>query len=789
MSSSSSFSSASYDEDVPDDEQSHDHLKSSSSLSSTNSRHSSNRNSTIMSSDVNDIDLVGKKKKSRDRPWQKPVEYDSIRTNEDELNVIGVVNANVISPASVKGKDDDSNDDDDDDDSADDLPYPAAAGADTYSFRKHNLTANINDDVEDIELPYPDDGMSSRWTKQQSSTDEEKAATIKAVGLAASKLAQKKDDDYDNEDLPYPDVETAAPSQKTDYAKVRMEALNLLNMADGKKDSNRGARSIGNSQTSSFSNPQNRKNRVQAALKGLGMDNHNRKEYARVSLEKFEDHHPQPDTSMELVTAEEMEYGIAPDSPEKNNNAWSSRYSIDRHMMALHGGLSSKQVLNKMDRDHYNDLNKNVSATNMNKTSPHEHDDRWNVASGMRSPPSPRNRLWYTLIATMKESVVTVKDSMSNAVDRIKKSNPDSHTTLGSHRYADHTSSPKGIFTGMAVTTFLDKLSPRSRSYAFRNFNQDVDFTAEDDYVYDHKLKRKKIMTMMTAFLVIFAVTLGITLAVSKRNRDGSVGATYVDVGETLKFYVTSDVPFNKADETKLSRDLMDLHPRDGDFLIHLGDISDATIDRCTVGVYEDAAELLRQSPIPVIVLPGNNDWNDCPDPMTALSYWMDELNRFEENFNRSENTNFPVVSRQFARSENFAFLHKGVLFIGFHLVDGRVQNEGEWLLRIAEDVAWMDEQLNEYEFDEYRSIVLLAHAAPTPMVGDFLWPLKNSLLRINKPTIYLHANDGDGMLQHIPFPDELPKFIVVRMEKGYIAPPTQITVDFGPHPFEIDSN
>lgn len=164
----------------------------------------------------------------------------------------------------------------------------------------------------------------------------------------------------------------------------------------------------------------------------------------------------------------------------------------------------------------------------------------------------------------------------------------------------------------------------------------------------------------------------------------------------------------------------------------------------------------------------------------------MDSLNRFEDNFDKQGNANFPIVRRQLARSENFSFLHKGVLFIGFHLVDGWVQSEKEWSLRIAEDVSWMDEEFSAHSVEDYRAIVIFAHAAPTPKISDFVWPMKDSLSKLKKPVIYLHANDGDGMLQYTPFSD-LPNLTVVRMEKGYKASPTQITIDAGPRPFKFN--
>ncbi len=820
-SSASILPTISYDEDAPDDEQSH-HLSIKSTSSNNSNNSSQYKQKQPMSSDVNDIDLVSKKKKIKDRPWKKAKEYDSILTSEEDVNVIGV--SSVVSPTAANGE----NYSDSDDDS---------------HFEKRGQSGKTKLAADD---DFSFDDVSSRWSNQRSTSGEVRAANNKAVGLAATKLAEKYDnydeeDDDNHDDDDFEDNvklsttnDLATPQKQSDHTRVRMEALNLLNLANN-KDSIGGYLVKNDSikhmkvETSMSPNRQNQvekgKNgkvsRVQSALQGMGVGmgiglekrSRGRNNYDKFTLDKME--YDEQDAAMETVgvdvddvenvTMEEMEYGqTSPAQKKRSAGTWGSRYSIDRHMMALHGGLSTKQVLSNMDRDHYNALNKNkglenTSATNLYKTSPHEDDARWNVASGARSSLNggdSRPRLWNTWIATMKDTMAMVMDKIS-VVDKknTRYANDNPHATLGSHRRADHSSSPKGIFTGLAVTQFLDKLSPRSRSDAERKLaggypDDDVNFSATDDYIYDQKLRRKRMVSFLLLLLVGLAALVGIVVGVSKGlSRSGEVGASYMDVGEKVQFYVTSDVPFNTADETKLSRELAELSPENGEFLIHLGDVGDASVNMCTLGVYQDAAALLKESPVPVFVLPGNNDWNDCPDPRSALSNWMDELNRFEENFVKDDNdgddvNNLPLVRRQLARNENFSFLHKGVLFIAFHLVDGRVQSESEWSLRIAQDVAWMDEVLNVHGVEEYRAIVIMAHAAPTPKIGDFIWPMKESLSKIHKPVLYLHANDGGGMLKYTPYPEELPRFTVVRMEKGYIASPTQITIEHGPRPF-----
>jgi len=548
----------------------------------------------------------------------------------------------------------------------------------------------------------------------------------------------------------------------------------------------------------------NRSGRSFKGLRGLGLDSRQPK-YERVSLVQNNDKFVKNPSSPGKM--EDVDFDGTPNNEDSKNGAdqkkkWGSRYSIDRHLRALNGGLSSEQVLNKMNRDHYNQLNQNTSATNMCKTSPHEvEDERWSVSQGQKNfstAGSTGGRMWNTLVANVNETVGYVSQALSP--------NRNESTTLGSHRMADHSSPRSGIFTGVALTNFLDRLSPQSKARAEGNgkpnsFNwnrvnlndtpdhlNSMNFTAHDDHIYEKAQRRKKMFWVGIFLLALFGTSSIVVLTMhAANNRKGrSTGPTYYDVGQEIQFFVMSDIPVNNADRVKLTRELGELHPRDGDFLIHLGDINKASSTLCTFSVYDDVAALLKESPVPVLVLPGDNDWNDCPMPESAFDYWFEKMNRFEENFDEETFPTVPIVDRQLGREENFAFLTKGVLFIGLNLVDGKVQNEREWSIRHQENLQWVEEQLGMYDASEYRAIVLMGHAGYTGKVGDFFWPVVEDFKRVNKPVLYLHANDGEGMIEYNPV-DTFRKFTAVRLEKGSIVSPTQITVKTGVQPFQFD--
>ncbi len=593
--------SVSYDNDdeAPDDEQSH-HLSVNSDSSPPiivpiqKGSKSRNSNSITQTMEDNGIDRFGGKKKTvQDRPWKKKDnEFESIQQQtSDTLDIFGVSSQNVISPTSIH----------------------VATTANNVSLMNDSKGEDDDDD-----LSYDD--VSSRWANERSSSLEAKAATVNAVGLAASRLADKMDDFEDNVKVMSPSsarsndnslhdsfqeedgFEAATPKKPADHDRVRMEALKLLNLAS---DSSRSTNASIGGRKSGHGSGSKKSNRVQTALQGLsdGLGFDQRRKYDRLTRDKMEF---DTQDGMDEGTMEDMEYGKSA-SPKKRTGTWGSRYSVEPQVMALYGGMSSKQVLNNLEREHYDNMNQNTSARNMFMTSPHESEDRWNVASGARSIPVSKNRMFNTWIASILESISNMMTKVSSirSASNIGSNSSNPHATLGSHRNADHSSSPKNIFTGMAVTQFLDKISPRSRAMFWNNFApDDVNFNAADDYIYDRRLRRKKFISMLMLLLVSLTAIIGLAVSVSN-SKNGVVGTVYYDVGETVRFFVTSDVPYNTADEVKLTRDLAGLHSRDGDFLVHLGDIGDPSVNMCTISVYQDAADLLKQSPIPVFILPG----------------------------------------------------------------------------------------------------------------------------------------------------------------------------------------
>lgn len=130
--------------------------------------------------------------------------------------------------------------------------------------------------------------------------------------------------------------------------------------------------------------------------------------------------------------------------------------------------------------------------------------------------PQKTSKMRYTwMMATMHKSLSMVNTKELSSITTLarndNRTNP--HATLGLHQQANHnhnhSTSPRGIFTGLALTQlFLDKLSPRSKSAAMQNFVKADDmtnFSTTDDCIYNQRLKRRKTISILLLALVALA--------------------------------------------------------------------------------------------------------------------------------------------------------------------------------------------------------------------------------------------------------------------------------------------
>ena len=295
-----------------------------------------------------------------------------------------------------------------------------------------------------------------------------------------------------------------------------------------------------------------------------------------------------------------------------------------------------------------------------------------------------------------------------------------------------------------------------------------------------NKHRRRRYMAIclivLSCVVIVCAVMFGIRGGGIKSEAAQFSGG---EIGKPVTIYVTSDVPYDHEEEIKIKKDLKNL-PRDAEFVVHLGNIQDASVSMCPKTKYSEVSSVLQQSPVPIFMLPGEEDWVFCPDPEAAFAHWMNEFALFEENFDQDIR-----VFRPRNRPENFCVLRGGVLFVGLHLVGGPINDTDDWSQRGLDMLEFYFGMLNLHK-DSFRAIVLMGNARPGPAQQTFFDGLVTGIRPVGKPIAYVHANSGQGkVVQYTPF-DDYPEVVGIEIRDGGINPPLRLTVGFGERPFKV---
>jgi len=288
------------------------------------------------------------------------------------------------------------------------------------------------------------------------------------------------------------------------------------------------------------------------------------------------------------------------------------------------------------------------------------------------------------------------------------------------------------------------------------------------------RVKRRRIL-IGSVFMVFFLTIIGVLV------KKGNTTVSPNDVN----FYVLSDEPYDMSDLRQLTRDLERL-PKDAEFVIHLGNANGNGQSQCEEYGFERAAAVLKECPVPMFVITGDKDWAACGSKRAAedaLQYWNNNLGQFDQNWDHNFDVHYQgeVVG-------NFAFLHKGVLFLSVNIVDTDTEPD-EMTDRHERNVMWTKEQMNAYKQNQYRAVVIFGHSHPSDDQGEYFWPVIDQIKNLDKPVLYLHANKHGNYEIYTPF-DEAKNFKAVQLEKQGREAPMKVTIlDNDSDPFKVLRN
>mmetsp|Transcript_35413 Transcript_35413/g.85874 ORF Transcript_35413/g.85874 Transcript_35413/m.85874 type:complete len:517 (+) Transcript_35413:308-1858(+) len=243
----------------------------------------------------------------------------------------------------------------------------------------------------------------------------------------------------------------------------------------------------------------------------------------------------------------------------------------------------------------------------------------------------------------------------------------------------------------------------------------------------------------------------------------------------TATFYVIGDLPYNDKERTRLIEHVNNL-PSDAEFLVHVGDLRDAENHTdCLLSEFDDVADILKQSPVPVFIVPGDNEYNDCPNLSDSWGNYMGVFGNFESNWSSSIKP-----TRDPERPENFYFIHKRVLYIGLNIVGGDPHSYSEWENRLSYQFVWTKNLIDTHVVSspsDASSIVIFAHGDPRPSLhASFFGPLQYYIsndLNNEFPIIYVNGDKHYFQFDQAWYGQE--SFDRIMVEGGSTEPPLQM--------------
>ncbi len=207
----------------------------------------------------------------------------------------------------------------------------------------------------------------------------------------------------------------------------------------------------------------------------------------------------------------------------------------------------------------------------------------------------------------------------------------------------------------------------------------------------------------------------------------GTAAATTAPAGAPpFTFTVIGDTPYSTLEERSLQGVLAAQGP-DVAFVLHVGDLKSGW-ELCSNDLIRRRHALLRNTPRPLIFVPGDNEWVDCSrssagsfDPLDRLAllrklFHHDHpppeagLQRFARQSQLTPSRNFP---------EHMRWLHQGVAFVTLNVPGSHNARSSDGPLRqanrerIAAVAAWLEQTAEWAASERVRAIVIASHANP----------------------------------------------------------------------------
>eukprot|EP00978_Attheya_sp_CCMP212_P022367 scaffold66660_cov58-Attheya_sp.AAC.3 len=258
---------------------------------------------------------------------------------------------------------------------------------------------------------------------------------------------------------------------------------------------------------------------------------------------------------------------------------------------------------------------------------------------------------------------------------------------------------------------------------------------------------------------------------------------------EEFSFYALGDIPYDNRDVQTLQnqvRDLNNVYLNDkAKFVVHVGDMQSGMDSKCEQSFYARVQKIfVDESPLPTMVLAGDNDWNNCPSPPVAWYNYASHFIGLEQLWTSGEEISIERWNEQ--RPENFVSFVNGVVVLSVNLVGLPLLSPTEWDKRTADNVLWVRNNVNSYfrTEEDIRAVVIFGHSRYRGEIHPFFTGIRSIFMSdastyrtgLNIPVIYLHGDGHHFEISSIPSLN-WDQFNTVMVDQGKNAPPIKVEI------------
>jgi hypothetical protein len=259
----------------------------------------------------------------------------------------------------------------------------------------------------------------------------------------------------------------------------------------------------------------------------------------------------------------------------------------------------------------------------------------------------------------------------------------------------------------------------------------------------------------------------------------GFSGCCTVLFAQPLSFGLFGDTPYSAWERARLPALMAQMQAADVAFAVHVGDFKSGA-EPCSDALFAERLALFQSAPLPLVYLPGDNDWTDCHRASNGRFDPLERLTRLRQTFLAGEQTlglsTLPLL-RQSADPafapyrENVRWEAGGALFVGLHVTGSDNNFHGvpghtapvpvpEFLARSAANRVWLAQAFEHARSRGLAGVLIAMQGNPgfeawragraSPGYQDFLAQLVQETRRFGRPVVLVH---GDTHRQRIDQP------------------------------------